>query len=64
MLWYSYGDPTCRNNGRKTPCDPEATLRRAIDIGLAYQMKYIEIYEQDVLHLPSVIRYAHDSLVK
>jgi hypothetical protein len=64
MLWYSYGDPTCRNNGGNTPCDPEATLRRAIDIGLAYQMKYIEIYEQDVLHLPAVIRYAHDSLVK
>lgn len=64
MLWYSYGDPNCRNNGGRAPCDPEATLRRAIDIGLAYKMKYIEIYEQDVLHLPTVIRYAHESLVK
>ena len=64
VLWYSYGDPNCRNNGGRGPCDPETTLRRAIDIGLAYKMKYIEIYEQDVLNLPSVIRYAHDSLVK
>ena len=64
MLWYSYGDPTCRNNGGRAPCDPEATLRRAVDVGLAYRMKYVEIYEQDVLHLPGVIRYAHDALAK
>jgi Beta-galactosidase len=64
MLWYSYGDPTCRNNGGRAPCDPESTLRRAVDIGLAYHMKYIEIYQQDVLHLPGVIRYAHDALAK
>jgi hypothetical protein len=63
MLWYSYGDPTSRNNGGR-PADPEATLRRAVDVGLAYQMKYIEIYQQDVLHFPGVIRYAHDTLVK
>lgn len=64
MLWYSYGDPTCRNNGGRAPCDPAATLRRAVDVGLAYNMKYIEIYEQDVLHLSGVIRYAHDALAK
>lgn len=64
MLWFSYGDPTCRNNGGRVPSDPEQTLRRAIDIGLAYEMKYIEIYQQDVLHLPEAIRYAHESLVK
>jgi hypothetical protein len=64
MLWYSYGDPTCRNNGRQGPCDPEATLRRSIDIGLAYRMKYIEIYQADVLHLPTVIHYTHDALTK
>src|SRR6202011_5552982 len=56
MLWFSYGDPSCRNNGRQAPCDPESTLRKAIDVGLAYGMKYIEIYEQDVLHQPAVIR--------
>lgn len=64
MLWYSYGDPTCRNNGGRAPCDPEATLRRAVDVGLAYNMKFIEIYQQDVLHLSGVIRYAHDALAK
>jgi Beta-galactosidase len=64
LLWYSYGDPTCRNNGGRGPCDPETTLRRAVDVGLAYRMRYIEIYEQDVLHLPGVIRYAHDALTK
>jgi hypothetical protein len=64
MLWFSYGDPTCRNGGRHMPCDFEATLRESIDVGLAYGMRYIEIYEEDVLHQPAVIRYAHDRLTK
>jgi hypothetical protein len=64
VLWYSFGDPSCRNNGGRAPCDPEATLKRTIDVGLAYKMKYIEIYQQDVLHLPAVIRYAHESLLR
>jgi hypothetical protein len=63
MLWYCYGDPTYRNNG-KQPGDPETVLRRAIDIGLAYQMQYMEIYQQDILHFPVVARYAHDALTK
>jgi Beta-galactosidase len=64
MLWYSYRDPRCRNNGGQAPCDPEATLRQAIDIGLRYGMKYIEIYQRDVINLPEVVRYAHTSLTK
>jgi hypothetical protein len=63
MLWYSYGDPTFRNNGRQ-PGNPEAVLRRAIETGLAYQMQYIEIYQEDILHFPAVARYAHDALTK
>jgi hypothetical protein len=63
MLWYCYGDPTYRNNG-KQPGDPETVLRRAIDVGLAYQMQYMEIYQQDILHFPAVARYAHDALTK
>jgi Beta-galactosidase len=63
MLWNSYGDPTFRNNGKR-PGDPEAVLRRAVDVGLAYQMQYLEIYEQDILHFPGVARYAHDALSK
>jgi hypothetical protein len=64
MLWFTYGDRTCRNNGGQAPCDPEATLLRAIDIGLRYGMKYIEIYQRDIVNLPEVIRYAHNSMSK
>ena len=63
MLWFSYGDQTYRNNG-KQPGDPETVLRRAIDAGLAYQMQYMEIYQQDILHFPGAARYAHDALTK
>jgi hypothetical protein len=63
MLWYCYGDPTYRNNG-KQPGDPETVLRRAIDVGLAYQMQYLEIYQQDIEHFPSTIHYAHNALLK
>ncbi len=64
MLWFSYGDPTCRNNGRMTPCNPAATLRKAIDIGKAYGVNFIEIYQEDVLHLPDDVSYAHSILGK
>jgi hypothetical protein len=64
MLWFTYGDPTCRNNGRQRPCDPEATLRKAIDIAVSYRMRYVEIYRKDVVSLPSVIRYAHEVLTR
>lgn len=64
MLWFSYGDPGCRNNGRMTPCDPAATLRKAIDIGKAYGVNFIEIYQEDVLHLPDDVSYAHSILGK
>ncbi len=64
MLWFSYGDNTCRNNGHRSPCDAETTLRQSIATGAGYGMKYIEIYEQDVIHLPAVIRYAHEVLTK
>lgn len=64
MLWFSYGDQTCRNNGHRSPCDAETTLKQSIATGAGYGMKYIEIYEQDVIHLPGAIRYAHDALTK
>jgi Beta-galactosidase len=63
MLWFSYGDQTYRNNG-KQPGDAETVLRRAIDVGLAYQMQYMEIYQQDILHFPGVAHYAHEALTK
>ena len=64
MLWFSYGDDTCRNNGKRSPCDSETTLRQSIATGAGYGMKYIEIYEKDVVHQPAVIRYAHELLTK
>lgn len=64
MLWFSYGDPTCRNNGGQKPCDPEATLKKAVDIGVSYGVRFIEIYQRDVINLPAVIRYAHEALTK
>lgn len=64
MLWFSFGDPNCRNNGGHMPCDPEVTLRKSIDIGLRYGMRYIEIYQRDVMNLPDVIHYAHDAMTK
>jgi hypothetical protein len=64
MLWFTYGDPTCRNNGGQRPCDPDATLRRAIDTGVSYGMRYLEIYRQDVINLPSEIQYAHEVLTR
>ena len=58
MLWFSDGDTTYRHNGG-TPCDPSTSLRRWIDIGVSYRMKYIEIYQTDVINPPTVITYAH-----
>ena len=57
MLWFSYGDTTYRNNGG-TPCDPATSLRRAIDIGVSYGMKYIETYQTDAQRL--IIRLVPD----
>jgi hypothetical protein len=57
MLWFSGGDTTYRNNGG-TPCDPATSLRRAIDIGVSYGMKYIETYQTDVQRL--IIRLVPD----
>jgi hypothetical protein len=64
MLWFTYGDSTCRNNGGQRPCDPDATLRKAVDIGAGYGVRFVEIYQRDVLNLPGAIRHAHDVLTK
>jgi hypothetical protein len=64
MLWFTYGDPTSRNNGRRAPCDPALTLRKAVDIGAGYGLRFIEIYQRDVISLPDAIRYAHEVYTK
>jgi Beta-galactosidase len=61
MLWFSYGDKNYRNNGG-TPCDPATSLRSSIDTGVSYGTNYIEIYQTDIINLPTVISYAHSVL--
>ena len=64
MLWFVTDDPSCRMNGRITPCDPATMLEQAVRVGAHYGMHYQEIYEQDVVNpaLASVIRFAADVL--
>ena len=54
---FFHGDTTYRNNGG-TPCDPAASLRRAINIGVSHGMKYIETYQTDGQRL--IIRLVPD----
>ena len=61
MLWFCYGDTTYRNNGG-IPIDPTNCLQQSIDTGVSYGTKFIEIYQVDVLNLPTVIDYAHSVL--
>ncbi len=59
--WYAYGDTSYRmNDGVR--CDPAWALKQAVDIGIAYGISYIELYQIDVLNLPEVISYAHSRL--
>ncbi len=61
MLDACFGDTTYRNNAG-VPDDAASILHRAVDAGVAYGMKYIEIYQKDVLNLPAEISYAHSVL--
>ncbi len=62
MLDSCYGDSTYRNNGG-VPDDAGHILRKSVDLGVGYGMKYIEIYQNDVLNLPVDIGYAHNALL-
>jgi hypothetical protein len=61
MLWFCYRDTTYRMNGG-VPADAATVLTNSINTGLSYGMKYIEIYQPDVINLPAVISYAHSKL--
>lgn len=63
MLWPCYGDTTYRVNGGVT-IDPSVALRKSVDLGVAYRMKYIEIYRTDVLNLLAATHYAHTTLLQ
>jgi hypothetical protein len=61
MLWYCYGDTTYYVN-RGVPIDPSTALVNSVNKGVAYEMKYIEIYRRDVLNLLAATHYAHTAL--
>ncbi|MBA3962945.1 MAG: beta-galactosidase [Chthoniobacterales bacterium] len=61
MLAAVYGDSTFRSNGG-VPGDAATILQSTVDDSVAYGLKYLEIYERDVVSLPSVITYAHTAL--
>jgi hypothetical protein len=62
MLFPCVNDPTYRVNCG-VPIDPAVALTESVDNGVSYGMKFIEIYQTDVINLPTVITYAHDALL-
>jgi hypothetical protein len=62
MLWFSYGDSTCRNAANGAPCDAATVLTNSVQRARDYGWNYLEIYRADVLGLTSVIHYAHSIL--
>jgi cell division septation protein DedD len=61
MLHWCYGDTTYRVN-HGVPIDPSTALVNSVNKGVAYGMKYIEIYLPDVLNLLAATHYAHQQL--
>ena len=59
--WRAYDDPSYRINDG-IPCDPATALRQSVDIGIAYGISYIELYEADIVNLPAIAGYAHSKL--
>ena len=60
-IWRAYDDPNYRiNDGVRI--DPTAALKKAINVGIAYGISYIELYENDIVNLPAVTSYAHSQL--
>ena len=61
MVYWCYGDTTYRVN-HGVPIDPSTALINSVNKGVAYGMKYIEIYRRDVLNLLAATHYAHTVL--
>jgi hypothetical protein len=64
MLWFSYGDSTCRNAANGAPCDAATVLTNSVERAYEYGWNYLEIYSADIVGLPSVIHYAHTLLTQ
>ena len=61
MLAAVYGDSSFRSNGGRSG-EAAAILRETVDDSIAYGVKYLEIYQRDVVSLPADITYAHNAL--
>jgi hypothetical protein len=64
MLWFSYGDSTCRNAANGAPCDAATVLTHSVERAHDYGWHYLEIYNADIVGLPKVIHYAHTLLTQ
>jgi hypothetical protein len=64
MLWFSRGDSTCRNAANGAPCDEATVLTHSVQRAHDYGWHYLEIYNADIVGLPSVIHYAHGLLAQ
>jgi hypothetical protein len=62
MLFHCVNDPTYRMNDG-IPILPLISLTNAVNQGLPYGVRYMEIYQIDVVNLPTVITYAQTALL-
>jgi hypothetical protein len=62
MLYNCYSDTTYRMNDG-VPADPALILHQSINLGAGYEVKYLEIYQVDVVNIPAEINYAHSLLL-
>lgn len=62
MVYWCFDDSTYRANGGE-PGDPATILTDCVDAAISYGLDYIEIYQKDVVNLPSVITYARNKLM-
>lgn len=50
FLWPATDTKTCRLDRGASPCTPLDMFRRAVDAGLAYGLRYVEVYASDLLN--------------
>ncbi len=61
MVYRCVNDPGYRVNGG-VPMDPATALTLSVNKGVSYGLRYIEIYQTDVVGLPAIITYARTAL--
>lgn len=49
FLWHAADTTRCRLNGKRKPCDSASMLKAALDIAMAYEVSFIEVYTKDLL---------------